>query len=73
MRVPSHIFTINTLNNINFENTNMKFDTNTISEFSFTNISDFEIAVHESLPMYLCPYVYFPNVIVPILVLILSS
>ena len=64
----SHIFPINTLNYINFKNISIKYVTNTLSEFSFTNISDFEDAVHESLPMYLSPYVHFPTVIVPVLI-----
>ena len=64
-----HIFPMNTLSYINFKNVSIKYVTNTLSEFSFTNsISDFEDAIHESLPMYLSPYVHFPTVIVRILI-----
>ena len=59
---------MNTQNNINLKNVSIKFIINTLSEFSFTNISDLEDAIHESLPVYLSPYVYFPTVIIPILV-----
>ena len=44
--ISSHIFHVNTLNYINFKNISIKYVTNTLSEFSFTNISDFEDAIH---------------------------
>ena len=64
--ITSPIFPINTLTKLNL--TKIKFVTNTVSEFSFTNISDFETGIQESLPVYLDPYVHFPTLFVPILV-----
>ena len=64
--ITSPIFPINTLDKLNF--TKIKFITNTVSEFSFSNISDFETGIHESLPEYLTPYVHFPTVFVPVLI-----
>lgn len=64
--ITSPIFQISTLNNLNI--TKMKFITNSVSKFSFTNISDFETGIHESLPKYLTPYVHFSTVFIPVLV-----
>ena len=64
--ISSHIFPIKTITNMNI--TRVKFITNTVSEFSFTNISEFETAIHESLPVYLSPYVHYPTLFVPVLV-----
>ena len=66
--ITSPIFPINTLTNLNLT---IKFVTNTVSEFSFTNISDFEAGIQESLPEYLSPYVHFPSLLAPILILCL--
>ena len=63
--ITSNIYPINSLNNLNLT---IKFVTNTVSEFSFTNISDFETGIQESLPEYLHPYVHFPTLFLPILV-----
>ncbi len=37
-----------------------------MSEFSFSNASDLEAAVQDSLPVYLSPSVHFPSAIAPI-------
>ena len=58
--ITSHVFSISILDHIN--NMNIKFVTNTLSELSFSNISEFETAIHESLPMYLSPAVHFPSI-----------
>ena len=64
--INSHIFPIDILDNLT--HMSVKFVTNTLSEFTFANISDFESAIHESLPMYLSPAVHFSSLIVPIIV-----
>ena len=68
--ITSPIFPITSLTNLNLT---IKFVTNTVSEFSFNNISDFETGIQESLPEYLSPYVHFPTLFLPILIVCLIS
>jgi len=63
------IFPIESLKNINFSH--IKYVTNTISEFTFSNISEFENAIQDSLPPYLTPYVHYPSIIAPIVLIII--
>lgn len=62
----SRIVLIDTLSKVNLAN--IKFVTNTLSEFNFSNLSELENAVHDSLPVYLSPYVHFPTIIIPIII-----
>ena len=53
-----------------FNISSIKHVTNSISEFKLSNHSEVESAVHNSLPVYLSPYVHYPSVIVPIVLVI---
>ena len=53
-----------------FNISSIKHITNSISEFKLSNHSELESAVHDSLPVYLSPYVHYPSVIVPIVLVI---
>jgi len=48
-----------------------KIKTNTISEFTFSNTSEFENAIQDSLPLYLTPYVHYPSIIASIVLIII--
>ena len=72
-----HGFTANISNYIRpmkiFHNLNfscIKYVTNTLSEFKFSNNSGLETAVRENLPMYLSPPVHYPSIIAPVFLII---
>ena len=64
----SRIFVIDSLNEINLSH--IKFVTNTLSEFNFSNMSELETVIHDSLPVYLNPSVHFPSIIIPIIIML---
>jgi len=66
--VSSKIFPLTSLDNVNFST--IRYVTNSLSEFSFSNLSDLETAVHDSLPGYLSPAVHFPSLVAPVVLII---
>ena len=74
-KTPTLLYRLNMLDDLNA--TSIQYMTNSISEFKFANFSDLESAVHDSLPVYVRPYVHYPSVLIPfvitiVVVLILS-
>ncbi len=55
-RLASRIFIIETLSKLNLSN--IKFVTNTFSEFTFSNVSELENAVQDSLPISIHMYIF---------------
>ena len=45
--------------------------TNSISEFTFSNTSELESVIQDSLPVYLSPSVHVPSIIAPIVIIII--
>lgn len=66
--VPKIIYPLQTLENLNMSS--IKYVTNSISELKFSNLTELESAVHDSLPIYVRPYVHYPSVILPLIILI---
>lgn len=63
------IFPMDSLNNLSFSS--IKYVTNTLSEFKFSNSSGLVAAVQESLPAYLTPQVHYPSLVAPVILIIL--
>ena len=61
-------YPLRALKKLNF--TSIKYVTNTIAELKFSNFSELESAVHESMPTYLRPYVHYPSIVTPIIIVI---
>ena len=58
INLTSNVFPLDVLENLNFYI--IKYLTNSLSEFTFSNISELESTVQDSLPVYLYPYVHYP-------------
>ena len=65
--VPKLIYSFDVLDKLNISS--IKYVTNSISELKFSNLTELESAVHDSLPFYVRPYVHYPSMIVPIILL----
>lgn len=63
------IYPIDSLVNLTFSR--MKYVTNSLSELTFSNFSELESAVHDSLPVYLAPYVHYPSLVLPVVLFII--
>ncbi len=63
------IFPLESLTNLDFSK--IKYVTNSLSELTFSNVSELETAVQEPLPDYLSPYVHFPSIIMPMAICII--
>ena len=67
----SPVYPLTGLTNLSFSR--ITYVTNTLSELTFSNVSDFESAVQDSLPAYLSPYVHYPSVVTPVVVFVLIA
>ena len=65
----TRVFPLTGLDNLTI--TSVKYVTNRISEFQFSNVSEIETVIQDSLPMYLAPYVHFPSLIAPIIIFVI--
>ncbi len=63
------IFPLKSLTNLDFSK--IKYVTNSLSELTFSNVSELESAFQESLPDYLSQYVHFPSIIMPMAICII--
>lgn len=63
------LFPIESLQNLNFST--IKFVTNTLSSFHFSNQSALESAIHQSMPFYLTPPVHVSSLMVPVLIFLI--
>ncbi len=63
------IFPLTSLSNLTLSR--ITYVTNTIAELTFSNVSEFESVVQDSLPIYLSPYVHFPSIVAPVVLLLL--
>ncbi len=63
------VYSLDGLQSLNF--TRMRYVTNTLSELTFSNFSELQSAVHDSLPVYLAPYVHYPSMVVPVIIFII--
>ncbi|XP_045118307.1 uncharacterized protein LOC123508592 [Portunus trituberculatus] len=63
-----HLFPLSILQNLSFYR--LSYVTNTLHEIRFSNQSEFAQALEESLPEYLDPVVFYPSLLVPILLTI---
>ena len=64
----SNVFPLDVLENLNFSS--IKYINNSLSELTFSNISELESTVQYSLPVYLHLYVHYPFFIAPIILMI---
>ena len=67
----SPVYPLTGLTNLSFSR--IAYVTNTLSELTFSNVSDFESAVHDSLPAYLTPYVHMPSILFPVVLFLLVA
>ena len=67
----SPVYPLTGLTNLSFSR--IAYVTNTLSDLTFSNVSDFESAVQDSLPAYLSPYVHFPSVLAPVVLFLLVA
>ena len=65
----ARIYPLTGLAHINISN--IKFVTNRVTELTFSNFSEIETVVQDSLPEYLTPYVHFPSLILPAVIILL--
>ena len=65
----ARIYPLSTLNNVHLSH--IKHLSPKVPEFTFSNTSDLETAVHEVLPGYLHPYVHYPSIVIPIVIIII--
>ena len=65
----ARIYPLTSLNNVHFSS--IKHVTNKVYDFKFSNTSDLETAVHNVLPGYLHPYVHYPSLLIPIVIILI--
>ena len=65
LNITTRIFPIDTLLNLNFSS--IKYVTTALTEFTFSNVTEMETALQDSLPVYLNPHVHFPTILIPII------
>ena len=65
----SRIYPLSSLDNIHLSN--VKTVSHKVKEFTFSNTSDLETAIHDFLPIHLHPFVHYPSFVVPIVIIII--
>ena len=63
------IFPLDSLKNVTFSH--IKYMTNSISEFTFSNTSEIESVIQDFLPVYLNPSVHIPSIIAPVIIILI--
>ena len=63
------IFPLDSLTNVTFSH--IKYVTNSLSEFTFSNTSELESVIQDSLPVYLSPSVHVPSIIAPVVIILI--
>ena len=63
----SRIYTLTSLSNLTISS--IKTLNNRVSEFRFSNVSHLESVVQDVLPNYLHPYVHYPSIVAPVIII----